>query len=253
MSERATSGAKTMGTRWVGTLRAPRRRRVRRAASLPMASGDSRSARRRAPDHQPSRCIWPLASMASGRSGDAGVAGAVAADEAARVGQNLAAGGGVEAAAVGVGDARIGGERGGFSAARPLDALGAGERVDVVVVEVQVAGEEPNSAVSGRPVKGSSSVTLARAMAPSTSWRMPSGVRSEVEVEAERVPRKTRRPRPREPDSLRVSTSPMRTLTLNSSPSRTTASASVAPAFMARATTSAVRDSRSRAVSVTAD
>jgi hypothetical protein len=37
----------------------------------------------------------------------------------------------------------------------------------------------------------------------------------------------------------------MRTLTLNSSPSRATASASLAPAFMASATTSAAKDSKS--------
>ena len=74
------------------------------------------------------------------RGGDAGVAGAVAAHEAARVGHDLAAGGGVEAAAVGVGDARVGGQGSGFAAARPLDALRAVEGVDVVVVEVQVAG-----------------------------------------------------------------------------------------------------------------
>ena len=248
ISERATSGAKTMGTRWVGTRRAPRRRRVRRAASLPIDSGDSRSAK-------PARAGPPAIALhlavgvhGQGRSGDAGVAGAVAADKAARVGQHLAAGGGVKAAAVGVGDARIGGQRGCLGAARPLDALRARERVDIVIVEVQIAATEPNSAVSGKPLKGSSSVTLASAIAPSTSWRMPSAVRSLVEVEAERVPRKTRRPSPREPDSFSVSTSPMRTLTLNSSPSRTTASASLAPAFMARATTSAVRDSRSSVV-----
>src|SRR6185312_8935260 len=50
--------------------------------------------------------------------------------------------------------------------------------------------------------------------------------------------------------SFRVSTSPMRTVTLNSSLSWATASASLAPAFMARETTSAARDSRSRAASV---
>ena len=66
ISDRATSGAKTMGTRCVGTRRAPSRRRARRAASLPTDSGDSRSASRRALDHQPSRCILPFASMASG-------------------------------------------------------------------------------------------------------------------------------------------------------------------------------------------
>ena len=66
ISERATSGANTIGTRCVGTRRAPSRRSVRRAASCPTASGDSRCAKLRALDHQPSRCIWPFASMASG-------------------------------------------------------------------------------------------------------------------------------------------------------------------------------------------
>src|SRR5438067_289364 len=41
-----------------------------------------------------------------------------------------------------------------------------------------------------------------------------------------------------EPASFNVSTSPMRTRVENSEPSRTTASAAVAPAFMAAATTS---------------
>ncbi len=66
ISVRAVSGAKTIGTRCVGTRRAPSRRSVRRAASLPTASGDSRSPSRRALDHQPSRCILPFASLASG-------------------------------------------------------------------------------------------------------------------------------------------------------------------------------------------
>ena len=52
MSERATSGANTTGTCWVGMRCAPSLRRVRLAASFPIASGDSRSPIRRAPDHQ---------------------------------------------------------------------------------------------------------------------------------------------------------------------------------------------------------
>ena len=66
ISERATSGAKTIGTCCVGTRRAPSRRTVRRAASLPTDSGESRSPILRAPDHQLSRCMWPLVSLASG-------------------------------------------------------------------------------------------------------------------------------------------------------------------------------------------
>ncbi len=62
---------------------------------------------------------------------------------------------------------------------------------------------EPNSSLSGMPEKGSSSVTLANASAPSTSCRMPSGVRSLVLAEADRVPRNTRNPSPREPDSCK--------------------------------------------------
>src|SRR5579859_7467533 len=46
---------------------------------------------------------------------------------------------------------------------------------------------------------------------------------------------------PREPDSLRVSTSPIRTVAENSSPSRMVTSASLAPDFMALATISAAR------------
>ena len=195
ISERATSGAKTMGTRCVGTRRAPRRRKALRAASLPMASGESRSASRRALDHQPSRCMCAVHVHGQRRYGDAGITGSIAAHKSARVGQHLAPGSGVKAAAVGVGDARIGGQRRRLSPPRPLDALrhravskrprnrGADRR-----------GREPNSAASGRPLKGSSSVTLASASAPSTSWRIPSAVRSLVEAEADRVPRKTRSP-----------------------------------------------------------
>src|SRR5271166_1422725 len=54
-----------------------------------------------------------------------------------------------------------------------------------------------------------------------------------------------RTPIEREPDSLRVSTCPRRTVVENSSPSRTTHSAEDAPDFMARLTTSEARDFRS--------
>src|SRR5271163_2994601 len=49
----------------------------------------------------------------------------------------------------------------------------------------------------------------------------------------------------RDPDSLRVSTWPRRTSVENSSPSRTTHSAAVAPPFMARRTMSWARERRS--------
>src|SRR5271155_2501916 len=48
-----------------------------------------------------------------------------------------------------------------------------------------------------------------------------------------------------DPDSLRVSTWPRRTTVENSSPSRTTHSAAVAPPFMARLTTSVATSFRS--------
>src|ERR1700760_161644 len=64
--ERAISGEKTMGTCCVVTERAPSLRRVRRAASAPMDSGDSSAAAERALEYQWSRCIWPLADCAMG-------------------------------------------------------------------------------------------------------------------------------------------------------------------------------------------
>ena len=57
-------------------------------------------------------------------------------------------------------------------------------------------------------------------------------------VLAARCPKKTRTPIDREPDSFSVSTWPSRTSVENSSPSRTTHSAAVAPPFIARATIS---------------
>src|SRR6266446_1653218 len=56
----------------------------------------------------------------------------------------------------------------------------------------------------------------------------------------------------REPDSFRVSTWPRRTTVENSSPSRTTHSAAVAPPFVARRTTSVASSLRSRVSFVSA-
>jgi len=167
MSERATSGAKTMGTRWVG--RAAHQAAQSAARSL-LADGlgDSTSASRRALDHQPSRCIcrsrpWPGAQQKRRRSWSDSC------PEARRVGENHAARGGVEAATIRVGDARIGGQCRGFAAASPLDALGTRKRVDVV--EEKVPGLQGASRIrrSRAVCERSPSVTFASAMAPSTS------------------------------------------------------------------------------------
>ena len=56
-----------------------------------------------------------------------------------RVGENFVSGGGVEGSAFGVLDARIEIERSFFGATRVFDAIGAGKRVDVFVVEIEIA------------------------------------------------------------------------------------------------------------------
>src|SRR5713226_7449218 len=56
-----------------------------------------------------------------------------------RVGKNLVAGGGVERSPFGVLDARVGIERGFFSAAGVCDALFSGQRVNVAGVEIEVS------------------------------------------------------------------------------------------------------------------
>ncbi len=62
--------------------------------------------------------------LRDGRGGEAAVAAAVFAEEAAGVHHDLVGGGGVEVAAAGVLDAGVVGECGGFGAAGDLDALG---------------------------------------------------------------------------------------------------------------------------------
>ena len=79
--------------------------------------------------------------LRDGNGGDRAIRPAVFADEAVRVGEDFVAGGGVEGSAVGILDARIEIERGFFGAAGVVDAIGAGERVDVFVVEIEIAGE----------------------------------------------------------------------------------------------------------------
>ena len=83
--------------------------------------------------------------LRDGNGGDGAVGARVFADEPVRVGQDFVAGGGVERSAFGVLDARIEIERGFLGAARVVDAIGAGQRVDVFVIEIEIALEiEPS-------------------------------------------------------------------------------------------------------------
>src|SRR5580704_1251598 len=95
------------------------------------------------------------------------------------------------------------------------------------------------------PPNGSSEVIFESSSADFTMRSRLSCEKSDEYVLAARWPRKTRTPIDRDPDSLSVSTCPRRTSVENSSPSRTTHSAAVAPPFMARRTMSWARERRS--------
>ena len=82
-----------------------------------------------------------IVGLGDGDRGDRAIRAAVFADEAVGVGEDFVSGGGVEGSAVGVLDARIEIERGFFGAAGVVDAVGAGERVDVFVIEIEIARE----------------------------------------------------------------------------------------------------------------
>ena len=71
-----------------------------------------------------------------------------------RVGEDLASGGGIERSAFRVLDARIEVERGFFRAAGVVDAVGAGERVDVFVIEIKIAGKLAELIGRGDPPEG---------------------------------------------------------------------------------------------------
>ena len=73
------------------------------------------------------------------RGGDSRIAGAIAAQKSARVGQHLPPGRSVEAAAIGIGDAGVGLQRRRLRSPRPFDPLRPGQRIHVVEVEVQIA------------------------------------------------------------------------------------------------------------------
>ena len=68
--------------------------------------------------------MLPLVVVGDGLGGEAAVAAAVLADEAAGVHHDLVRGGGVEVAAAGVLDAGVEGHGGGFDVAGDLDAVG---------------------------------------------------------------------------------------------------------------------------------
>src|SRR5271157_3702568 len=92
--------------------------------------------------------------MGDRHSGDGSVRAAIFADKTAGVGEDFAAGGGVEAASVAVLDAGVGGERSGLGAARVVDALVAGEGVDVFVEEIEVVAELAEAAGFGESGEG---------------------------------------------------------------------------------------------------
>ncbi len=92
--------------------------------------------------------------LRDGYAGDGAAGTAVLAAEATRVHHDLVAGAGVEAAAVGVLDAGVGGESRLFGAARQRDAVFAGERVDVVEAEREIAFELAELACIGQAGEG---------------------------------------------------------------------------------------------------
>ena len=71
-----------------------------------------------------------------------------------RVGENLLSGGGVERSSFGILDARIEIECGLFGAAGIVDAVGAGKRVDVFVVEIEIAGQLAQLVRRGNSAEG---------------------------------------------------------------------------------------------------
>ena len=77
------------------------------------------------------------------RNGDGrhrAVGASIFADESVRVREDFVSGSGVERSAFAVLDARIEIERGFFRATRVVDAIGAGQGVDVFVIEIEIAG-----------------------------------------------------------------------------------------------------------------
>ncbi len=157
--------------------------------------------------------------VGDGRCGEAAVAAAVLADEAAGVHHDLVRGCGVEVAAAGVLDAGVVGKGRGFGAAGDLDALGGGHLVDVVEVEVLIFFDLAELVRFGKPGEGIFAGDLRERDGAFDQAGDALGRKSEDEVLAVCCPMKTRRPTAREPDSFRVSTWPRWTSAENSSPS----------------------------------
>ena len=231
-----------MGTCAVFTLRAPRRRSVRCGGNFAYFFGrfePAQVARDRVPVVALHAAIFGLR---DGHGSDRTIGPAILADKSVRIGQDFVAGGGVERSAFGILDARIEVERGLLGAARVVDALFARKRVDVGGVEIEIAGERARVATaSGIPLNGSSEVIFASSSAEfSMRSRRFAGEVAGIGAGGA-LPWKTRTPMDLEPASFNVSTWPRRTSVENSSPSRTTHSAAVAPPAMARRTMSWAR------------
>ena len=147
--------------------------------------------------------------LRDGRGGEAAVAAAVLAGEAAGVDHDAVGGGGVEVCAAGVLDAGIEGHGGGLAAAGDLDALGgghAGRRRRSRGAEVGGVVLSRRLTRSGRPAKGSAAGDFGEldgagdealdAVGREVGGGGAGGALTAVAA------KKTRRPRAREPDSV---------------------------------------------------
>ena len=92
--------------------------------------------------------------LRDGHGRDGTIRPAVLAYESVRIGQDFVAGGGVERSAFGILDARIVVERGFLGAAGVVDALFAGQRVDVGGVEIEIAGQRAELRGLGNAAEG---------------------------------------------------------------------------------------------------
>ena len=108
-----------------------------------------------------------------------------------RVGENFAAGRGIERAAVGILEARVGVERGFFSAASVIDTLGAGKRIDIFVVEIErgLRSSRVSACIRNAGEWIFSEVILASSRAEDNMRSMPLAAEKSLEyVEAARCP-----------------------------------------------------------------
>ena len=137
--EVATMGSRTTGTCAVFTLRAPRRRKRALGRDLPDLFRRIQAAQI-AGDREPVVALHgAVFGLRDGHGRNRTIRPAVLADKSVRIGQHFVAGGGVERSAFGILDARVVVERGFLGAAGVVDALFAGQRVDVCGVEIEIA------------------------------------------------------------------------------------------------------------------